>query len=71
MEGIELPNQERIRMRGEKAILKYLRILEADTVKQVEIKQKKNNKKQNKQTSISDERDDLKPSSAARISLKG
>ena len=33
MEGIELPNQERIRKHGEKDIYKYLGILEADTIK--------------------------------------
>ena len=36
-EGIELPNQERIRTFGEKENYKYLGILEADTIKQVEI----------------------------------
>ena len=37
---IELPNQERIRMLGEKETYKYLRILEANTIKQVEMKEK-------------------------------
>ena len=32
-EGIELPNQEKIRMLGEKETYKYLGILEADTIK--------------------------------------
>ncbi len=39
-EGIELPNQERIRTRGEKENYKYLGILEADIIKQVEMKEK-------------------------------
>ena len=39
-DGIELPNQEKIRMLGEKETYKYLGILEADTIKQVEIKEK-------------------------------
>ena len=39
-EGIELPNQEKIRMLGEKETYKYLGILEADTIKQVEMKEK-------------------------------
>ena len=36
-EGIELSNQEKIRTLGEKESYKYLRILEADAIKQVEI----------------------------------
>ena len=40
MEGIEQPNQEKIRTLGEKETYKYLGILEADTIKQVEIKEK-------------------------------
>ena len=39
-EGMELPNQENIRMRQEKEIYKYLGILDADTVKQVKKKEK-------------------------------
>ena len=35
---MELPNQEKIRTLGEKETYKYLDILEADTIKQVEIK---------------------------------
>ena len=42
-EGIELPNQEKIRTFGEKKIYKYLSILEANTIKQVEMK--KSNKR--------------------------
>ena len=38
--GIELPNQEKIRTLGEKEIYEYLGILEADTIKQVEMKEK-------------------------------
>ena len=40
MEGIEVPNQKRIRALGEKENYKYLRILEADSIKQAEIKEK-------------------------------
>ena len=38
MEGIELPNQERIRTIGEKENNKYFGILEAGTIKQTEMK---------------------------------
>ena len=37
---IELPNQDKIRTLGEDEIYKYLGILEADTTKQVEMKEK-------------------------------
>ena len=39
-DGIELPNQDKIRTLGEKETYKYLGILEADTVKQVKMKDK-------------------------------
>ncbi len=39
-ERIELPNQEKIRTLGEKETYKYLGILEADTIEQVEMKEK-------------------------------
>ena len=39
-EGIKLPNQEEIRMIREKETYKYLGILEVDTIKQVEMKEK-------------------------------
>ena len=39
MEGIDLPNQEKIITIAEKEMYKYLWILEADTIKQVEIKE--------------------------------
>ena len=39
-EGMELRNQEKIRTPEEKETYKYLGILEADTVKQMEIKEK-------------------------------
>ena len=39
-EVIERSNQERIRTFGEKQIYKYLRIFEADTIKQEEMKEK-------------------------------
>ena len=43
-EGVELPNQEKIRTLGEKETYKYLGILEADSSKQVEMKE--NNSKE-------------------------
>ena len=39
-DGMELPNQNKIRTLGEKETYKYLGILEADTIKQVEMKDK-------------------------------
>ena len=42
-DGIELPNQDNIRTLAENETNKYLGILEADTIKQVEMK-KKNHK---------------------------
>ena len=39
-DGMELPNQDKIRTLGEKKTYKYLGILEADTIKQVEMKDK-------------------------------
>ena len=39
-DGMELPNQDKIRMLGEKETYKYLGTLEADTIKQVEMKEK-------------------------------
>ena len=39
-DGMELPNQEKIRMLREKEIYKYLGILEAETIKQEENKEK-------------------------------
>ena len=43
-DGIELPNQDKIRTLAKKQTYKYLEILEADTIKQVEMKTKlKNN----------------------------
>ena len=38
--GIELPNQEKIRTLGEKETNKYLVILEGDTIKHAEMKEK-------------------------------
>ena len=40
-EAIEIPNQERIRSLGEKETCKYSEKLEAVTIKQVEVKEKK------------------------------
>ena len=39
-EGIELSNPEKIRTLGEKETYKYLEILEADTMKPAEMKEK-------------------------------
>ena len=39
-DGMELPNQDKIRTLGEGETYKYLGILEADTIKQVEMKDK-------------------------------
>ena len=39
-DGIELPNQDKIRTLGENETDKYLGILEADTIKQVKMKDK-------------------------------
>ena len=39
-DGIELPNRDKIRTLGENETYKYLGILEADTIKQVEMKDK-------------------------------
>ena len=39
-DGMELPNHDKIRMLGENETYKYLGILEADTIKQVEMKDK-------------------------------
>ena len=39
IEGIELPNQKRIRKRDGKKTYKYFGILEADTIKQAEMKE--------------------------------
>ena len=41
-DGMELPNTDTIRTLGEKETYKYLDILEADTVKRVEKKLRKN-----------------------------
>ena len=41
MEGMEQPNQEKIRTPGEKEMYGYLGILEADTIKQVGDERKK------------------------------
>ena len=39
-DGMELPNQDKFRTLGENETYKYLGILEADTIKQVEMKEK-------------------------------
>ena len=39
-DGIELPNHDKIRILAENETYKYLGILEADTIKQVEMKNK-------------------------------
>ena len=45
-DGIELPNQDKIRTLAENETYKYLGILEADTIKQVEMKKKCKKKSQ-------------------------
>ena len=40
-EGIERPNQEKIRTLGEKETYEYLGILEADSIKKAKMKEKK------------------------------
>ena len=40
-DGMELSNQDKVRTPGEKKMYKYSGILEADTIKQVEMKEKK------------------------------
>ena len=44
-DGIDLQNQEKVRSLGEKETYKYLGILEVNTTKQVELKEKKNKKR--------------------------
>ena len=39
-DGMEIPNQDKIRTLGQKETYKYLGILEADAIKQVEMKEK-------------------------------
>ena len=39
-DGIELPNQDKVRTLAEKETYKYLGILKTDTIKQVEMKNK-------------------------------
>ena len=39
-DGMEIPNQDKIRTLEEKESFKYLGILEAETIKQVEMKEK-------------------------------
>ena len=39
-DGMELPNQDKIRTLGDKEIYKYLGILGADTIEEVEMKEK-------------------------------
>ena len=40
VDGMKQPNEEKIRTLGEKETYKYLGTLEADTIKQVEMKEK-------------------------------
>ena len=64
MESIEQLNQERIKKLGVKECYKYLVILEADTIKQVKMKEKT-------KKNISGERENFsKLSSVAEISSK-
>ena len=64
-EGIELPNKEKSEHLEKRKNYKYSRIMEVDTIKQVEAKEKKSNKEYLRQM-----RKLLKPSSAAGISLR-
>ena len=65
-EGVQLPNQEVIRTLGEKETYKYLGILEADTIKQQEMKERK------KKNSISEEPENYsRQNSIARTLSKG
>ena len=65
-EGVELPNQEKIRTLGEKETNKYLKILESDTTKQAEMKEK------NLKKSISEEQESYsRQNSIARTLSKG
>ena len=50
MKGIELPNKENIRMLAEIETYKYLGKLEADTIKQEEMKEKNEKKESLKRT---------------------
>ena len=62
---ISLPNQENIRKLGEKETYKYLEILEADTIKQVDTKEKSF-----KRISLGVRENFAKPNSLAGISSK-
>ena len=65
-EGIELSNQEKIKILGRKETYKYLGILEADTIKEVEMKE------ENLKKTISGELGNYwKPNYRAQISSLG
>ena len=51
---MEVPNRDKIRTLGENETYKYLGILEADTIKQVQMKEKMKKKRisQNKKTTL-------------------
>ena len=59
-EGIELPNQERFRIVGEKKTYWYLGLLEADTIKQPEMEK----------NTLGEQENYLKPNYIAEISSK-
>ena len=65
IEGMELPTQEKIQTFGEKNTYKYLEILEAATVKQAELKEKKLKK------GITEQKNSSKQNYLAGISSKG
>ena len=66
MKGIELPNEDKIRTFGEKETNKYLEILEVDTIKHAEIREKI------KKRNTSGKRENYsKPNYIAEISSKG
>ena len=66
-QGIELPNQEKIRTLREKETYKYIGILEVDIIKQVEMKKIRKSKKGSQEN----EEITRKPNYIAEISSKG
>ena len=70
-EGIELPNQEKIRTLEEKETYNYLKILEADTIKYAEMKENMQRWKKKDFKNTSGERENYsKPNYIAEISSK-
>ena len=67
-EGIELPNQGKIRTFGQQETYEYLRIIEADTNKQKDMKEKMKKKKKN---TAGEWESYSKPNNITEISSKG